>query len=112
MLSSEERKAATKAYKARKPRPGIYAVRLTPSGHCWVGSTLNLDTTKNGLWLTLNSGRHLDRTLQEEWNRQGEAAFEYVILEALKEDVLPLAVKDLLKEKKRLWTEKLALQGL
>jgi hypothetical protein len=109
MLSTEERKAATKAYKARKPRPGIYAVRLKETGRCWVGSAANLDTTKNGLWITLNSGRHLDRTLQAEWDRLGETAFEYVILEALKEDVLPLAVKDLLREKKRVWTEKLTL---
>jgi hypothetical protein len=108
MLSTEERKAAIRAYKERKPRPGIYGVRLTATGRCWAGSALNLDTTKNGLWGTLNSGRHLDRTLQEEWNRQGEAAFEYVILEVLKEDVHPLAVKDLLKEKKRYWTEKLS----
>jgi hypothetical protein len=57
----------------------------------------------------LNSGRHLDRALQEEWNKLGEAAFEYVILEALKEDVLPLAVKDLLKERKFYWAEKLAM---
>ncbi len=107
MLTSEERKAAIKACKARKPRPGIYAVRLKSSGRCWVGSAPNLDTTKNGLWGTLNSGRHLDRTLQAEWNRLGEEAFEYAILEPLKEDVLPLAVKDLLKEKKRLWAERL-----
>jgi hypothetical protein len=109
MLSAEERKAAIRAYKERKPRPGIYAVRLKETGRCWVASAPNLDTTKNGLWITLNSGRHLDRTLQAEWNRLGEGAFEYVILEALKEDVLPLAVKDLLKEKKRLWADKLAM---
>ncbi len=109
MLSAEERKAAIKAYKARKPRPGIYGVRLKATGQCWAGSALNLDTTKNGLWGTLNSGRHLDRSLQAEWTRLGEDAFEFVILETLKEDVLPLAVKDLLKEKKRLWVEQLAM---
>jgi hypothetical protein len=109
MLSTEERKAAIKAYKERKPRPGIYGVRLKSTGRCWAGSSLNLDTTKNGLWGTLNAGRHLDRSLQAEWTRLGEEAFEFVILETLKEDVLPLAVKDLLREKKRLWAEQLAI---
>jgi hypothetical protein len=109
MLSSEERKAAIKSYKDRKPRPGIYGVRLKAAGRCWVGSSPNLDTTKNGLWGTLNTGRHLDRSLQAEWTRLGEEAFEFVILETLKEDVLPLAVKDLLKEKKRLWAEQFAV---
>ena len=108
MLSSEERKAAIKAYKERKPRPGIYGVRLKASGRCWVGSAQNLDTAKNSAWMTLNSGRHLDHSLQAEWTGLGEDAFEYEILEVLKEDLLPLAVKDLLKEKKRLWAEQLA----
>lgn len=108
MMSPQERKAAIKAYKERKPRPGIYGVRLKATGRCWAGSAQNLDTTKNGLWQTLNSGRHLDRSLQAEWTRFGESAFEFVILETLKEDLLPLAVKDLLKEKKRLWAEQLA----
>ena len=109
MLSSEERKAATKAYKERKSRPGIYGVRLKASERCWVGSAQNLDTAKNSAWMTLNSGRHLDRSLQAEWTRLGEHAFEFVILETLKEDLLPLAVKDLLKEKKRLWAEQFAI---
>jgi len=109
MLTSEERKAAIKAYKARKPRPGIYAVRLKATGRCWVASAQNLDTTRNGLWNTLNSGRHLDRSLQAEWKRLGEGAFEYVILEALKEDVPALAVKDLLKAKKQEWAARLAM---
>jgi hypothetical protein len=109
MLSPQERKAAIKAYKERKPRPGIYGVRLKATGRCWAGSAVNLDTTKNGLWQTLNSGRHLDRSLQAEWTRLGESAFEFVILETLKEDLLPLTVKDLLKEKKRLWAEQLAV---
>jgi hypothetical protein len=109
MLSAEDRKAAIKAYKARKPRPGIYGVRHKATGRCWVGSAPNLDTTKNLLWLTLNEGKHLDRSLQAEWKKLGEEAFDYEILETLKEDVLPLAVKDLLKEKKRLWAEKLAI---
>lgn len=109
MLSTAERKAAIKAYKERKPRPGIYGVRLKATGRCWAGSSANLDTTKNLLWRTLNEGKHLDRSLQAEWKRLGEEAFEFAILETLKEDVLPLAVKDLLKEKKRLWAEQLAM---
>ena len=108
MLSTEERKAAIRAYKQRKPRPGIYGVRLKSTGRCWAGSSQNLDTVKNGLWGTLNTGRHLDRSLQAEWTLLGEDAFEYVILETLKEDVLPMAVKDLLKEKKRQWAEMLS----
>ena len=83
-------------------------MRHRATGRCWPGSAPNLDTTKNLLWLTLNEGKHLDRSLQAEWTRLGEDAFQFEILETLKEDVLPLAVKDLLQEKQRLWAEKLA----
>ncbi len=108
MLSPQERKAASRAYKERKPRPGIYGVRLKATGRCWAGSAQNLDTAKNSAWMTLNSGRHLERSLQAEWARLGEDAFEFVILETLEEDLLPMAVKDLLKEKQRLWAKQLA----
>jgi hypothetical protein len=37
-----------------------------------------------------------------------EAAFQYEILEKLGSDVEPMLVANLLKEKKRLWVERLA----
>jgi hypothetical protein len=46
-------------------------------------------------------------SLQAEWNAHGEAAFEYRILETLKDDPHPLALADLLKEKKKLWIAQL-----
>jgi hypothetical protein len=103
-----DRKAALRAYKERKPRPGIYAVREVSSGRAWAGSTQNLDTTKNGLWLSLNAGRHLDRSLQANWKQLGEAAFEYVVLEVIEEDLGPLVLKETLKAKRAEWARMLA----
>ena len=108
MSEAFDRKAALRAYKARKPRPGIYAVRHVPSGRAWADASPNLDTTRNGLWLRLNQGRHLDRGLQRAWNQHGEAAFEYVILEVLEEEMSPLVLKETLKAKKAEWAALLA----
>lgn len=108
MTGTFDRKAALRAYKARRPRPGIYAVRHRASGHAWAGSAVDLDTTRNGLWLQLQQGRHLDKGLQAIWNQHGEAAFDYEILEVLEEDMSPLVLKETLKTKRAEWILRLA----
>jgi hypothetical protein len=77
-----------------------------------VGVSRNLNATKNGSWFCLRNGSHLDKSLQEEWNAQGESAFRYEILDKLDEDVHPLAINDLLKEKKADWIAQLHAQPL
>lgn len=108
MNGTFDRKAALRAYKARRPRPGIYAVRHLATGRAWPGSAVDLDTTRNGLWLQLQHGRHLDRDLQAAWNQHGEAAFDYEILEVLEEDMSPLVLKETLKAKRSEWILRLA----
>lgn len=108
MSEAFDRKAALRAYKERRPRPGIYAVRELATGRAWAGSAPNLDTTQNGLWHTLNAGRHLDRSLQAAWVRLGEAAFEFVILEGLEEELSPWVLKETLKARQAEWARRLA----
>ncbi len=103
-----DRKAALRAYKERKPRPGIYAVRHLASGHAWAGAAQDLDTTRNGLWHALDAGRHLDRGLQAAWAREGGAAFEYVVLEVLEEEMSPLVLKETLKARRAEWAQAVA----
>ncbi len=113
MLSPDfDRKVAIRTYKERKVRPGIYAVREIETGNCWAGSALDLDSTRNGLWHTLNAGRHLDKGLQEKWNLSTEDKFEYVVLEVIKEEMTPLVLKETLKAKKEEWVHFLATTSL
>lgn len=97
------RKEAIRKFKERKPPIGAYAVRCAATGRIWVGVSRNLDATRNGTWFALRSGGHIQRSLQEEWNRHGESSFQYEILEKLEEDLLPLAIPDRLKEQKARW---------
>jgi len=99
MQSNTDKKEAIRKFKERKVLVGIFAIRCTASGRVWVGSSRNLDATKNGSWFSLRNGGHIDKPLQEEWNARGEAAFQYEILEILDGDLHPLAIRDLLKEK-------------
>src|SRR6266852_6304555 len=102
MGSNLARKEAIKEYKARKPKRGVFAVRCT-TGQVWVGSTPNLDAAQNSLWFCLRQGLHHSKALQAEWNTHDKDAFQYESLEKLDDDVSPIALNDLLKEKKRHW---------
>jgi len=42
-----------------------------------------------------------------EWNRHGESAFQYETLEQLEDDLTPMSIPDLLKEKRTAWAAKL-----
>ena len=104
---SDSRKEAIRKFKEQKVPRGIFAVKCTTSGNAWVGASRNLAATQNGTWFGLRSGGYIDKSLQEEWNRHGEASFQYEILEQLDGDLLPMAVADLLKERRAHWIAEL-----
>jgi hypothetical protein len=112
MQSKESRKEATRKFKEQKSLLGAYAVRCTVTGRVWVGVSRNLDATKNGCWFFLRGGLHQEKSLQKEWSTQGESAFQYEVLDELNNDVNPLNVADLLKEKQNEWVARLDAQPL
>jgi hypothetical protein len=112
MESKESRKESIEKFKEQKSLLGAYSVRCTTTGRVWVGVSRNLNATKNGCWFTLRNGLHLEKSLQTEWDSHGEPAFQYEILEGLDEDIHPLAINDLLKEKKIDWIARLSAQPL
>lgn len=111
MSPSFDRKAAIRAYKERKPRPGVYAVRHLASDRRWVDTAFDVDTRKNGLWNCLNDGRHLDKELQKAWRTYGESAFTYEVLEVIEEPTEPVFLKDALKALKIRWADRLHIQN-
>lgn len=112
MPSQASRKDAIRQFKERKPFLGIFAVRCTPTSNVWVGSSRNLYAVQNSTWFSLRLGGYYDKSLQQEWNAQGESAFTLEILETLKEDVAPLLILDLLKEKRDSWATQLGARRL
>ena len=112
MPSPAEKKEAARKFKERKSVAGTYAIHCAATGRSWVGSTPNLDAARNAFTFCLRNGNHFNRSLQEELKARGEHAFQFEILEKLEDDLLPLAVPDLLKEKKALWVARLCATGL
>jgi hypothetical protein len=102
-----DRKEAIRKFKERKIARGIFVVRSKATGRCWVDSSLNLDSARNSVWFELRHGNHRNRELQEEWNAQGEADFEFEVVETLDDDIAEMSVRDELKQKRRDWGERL-----
>ena len=107
-----DKKEAIRKFKERKPLRGAFAVRCRATGHVWVGAFPDLYAMQNRHWFSLRMGGHRDPQLQQEWNTHGEQAFEFEVLEKLDEDVSPMAISDLLKEKKLSWAAKLGARTL
>ena len=112
MLSKEEKKEAARKFREQKSPIGVYAVRCTATAEVWVGASRNLLASRNGIWASLKMGAHRDTSIQQAWTSQGEATFTYEALEELKEDVSPLLVADLLKNRKQHWMTQLNAHGL
>jgi hypothetical protein len=112
MGATVNRKEAIRAYKELKPARGAYAMRCAASGQVWVGSSMNLDATRNGLWFGLRHGSYIDKTLQAAWDAHGEPEFSYEILEKFDDDVCPIELKDLLKARRAHWAEKFGARKL
>lgn len=83
-MPAADRRAAIAAYKERKPRAGIYAVRCAASGESWVGPSPNLDAVENRLWFTLKmGGGPADATLLAAFRAHGRDGLAFEELEVL-----------------------------
>src|SRR5262249_31095605 len=104
-MTASRKKELVREYRERKIRPGIFAVRCAAAGKIWNGISRDLDSQQNGIWFQLRMGNHMNRGLQEAWNREGADAFQFEILEVL-EDENPEMIALLLKEREVQWREK------
>jgi group I intron endonuclease len=60
---------------------GIYMILNSVSRTIYVGSTVNFRRRCNGHRYTLNNGKHRSPHLQNAWDKYGQAAFEFLVLE-------------------------------
>lgn len=105
-MSKERRKELLAAYREKKPRPGIFAVRCTATGQVWVQANPNLDTCRNGVWAALKFGGHPNKVLQAAWNIHGAESFVLEEVEALAgDDLSGWELQSKLKRRERHWRE-------
>jgi len=110
---TSSRKAAIQAYKERKIPRGVFAMRCHATGNVWVDSAMDLGAAENRTWSSLRHGDvHIDESIAAEFQTHGREAFTFEILEKLDEDVVPMALRDLLKERRLHWLAQLGARKL
>ena len=89
----------------QKRQSGIYQILCKPTGKVYIGSAVNLAERKYDHFKTLRTGTHHNLYLQRAWNKYGNDAFEYSVLERCEKgrlteleqsyiDLLKAAVRD------------------
>jgi hypothetical protein len=112
--SRASRSEARRAYKEAAVPMGIYAIKNLSNGKLFVGHTLNLPALFNRLRFEFAQRLHRVPELQADWDRLGEAAFAFEVLDTLKprEDASsgPPPLEEL-KALEELWLERLKPYG-
>ena len=88
-------------------------MRCRATGSVWVDSWTDLNAAENRTWFLLRNGdAQIDKSIAAEFQLFGQEAFTYEVLETLDDDVVPMAVRDLLKERKLDWMAQLGARTL
>lgn len=98
-------------YKEVKTEAGVYQIRNTKNGKVWIDGTMNLKTM-NGKQFMLKHGSHPVKDLQKEWEKYGEDAFVFEVLEVLEKKNEPYYdAADALEKLEDKWLDKLQPYG-
>ena len=113
MKSSEEKKRLVKDYKMQKTERGVIAVRNKENGKMMVDAMNNLHGAFVSVQMSLRLKNCWIRPLQEDYDRYGADAFEYLVLDVLKEPDTPgYDYREDLRSLTEMWREKLASEGV
>ena len=83
----DNRKALKEKYKQMRPEMGVFMYKCIPTGKAYLGFDQNVKATLNGISFQLKTGRYpVNKNLQDDWNKYGEAGFEISVLEILEYD--------------------------
>lgn len=107
-----DKKALTREYKESRRPMGVYQIRNTVNGKLLVGMSVDLQSILNRHRADLRMGGHRNRELQKDWAEFGPEAFEFEILDTLKQPEQPdYDPSGDLRVLEALWLDKLAPFG-
>ncbi len=110
MKDNKTKKEIISQYKERKVFGGIYAIRNTLSNKLLIGSTTDMQGSKNRFEFSSKTGSCVELKLQSDWNKQGAEQFVFEVLEELEknETQTDKEFKADINALKDLWIEKLS----
>ncbi len=101
-MDRNRKKQLLEEYKHRRPEMGVIAFRCKETGESFLGISKDIRAGFNGIRIRLEANFHLDKVLQERWNRYGKEGFEEAVVKLLEyEDPLgdhTEALEELLEE--------------
>ena len=83
----------------REKISGIYKIVNTINGKKYVGSAVNISTRWGIHKRELNNNTHHSIKLQRAWNKHGESAFEFSVIEECE------PIKEILEEREQFWMD-------
>jgi hypothetical protein len=83
-MDNDRKKELSMKYKQAKKQAGVYWIKNTKNGKMFVASAPDL-TSINGRKFMLDTGKHDNKALQDEYSKFGADAFVFETLEVLKE---------------------------
>ena len=102
-----DRKELLRQYKETPRTMGVAVVRHTESGRAFLFANLDINALVNRYRTQLRMGSHPNRALQQDWNRFGEAAFAFEVLDTLTpKDDPEVKPEEELRLLEALWLEK------
>ena len=107
------RKELTRQYNERKITGGIYLIKNSGGGKSVLGSTADIQGSRNRFDFSKKTGMCADKRVEDDWKRLGADAFSFDVLEEI---VKGTAQTDReferdLADYKELWLEKLSAEG-
>lgn len=113
MLNKEEKKMLKRDYMESTRPMGVFRVQNTVNGKSLIGTSRDLPAMLNRQRAQLQLNSHMNADLQSDWNREGEDAFVFEVLDTLEvpEDRPEYNPADDLKMLEQLWMDKLSPFG-
>ena len=67
----------------KRMKAGVYLISNNVNGKCYVGSTIHLDQRRKQHFSRLEHNKHVNKHLQNAYNKYGREAFEFEVLEII-----------------------------
>ena len=107
-----DRKALTRRYKETRRPIGVFRVRNTGAARSFLGTSVDLPSMLNRQRSQLESGGHMDRDLQADWDAIGSDGFVFEALDTIEPlDEPGWDPSDDLAALRDIWAERLAAEG-
>ncbi|MHC5280258.1 GIY-YIG nuclease family protein [Listeria kieliensis] len=105
-MDAKRKKELLQQYKEMKTYYGVIQLKNDQNGKIFIDTVPNLKNRWSYYVMSLDSNRHPNKQLQEEWNAFGKEHFNYqVLFEKPNTDVTDMKFE--LKQLKKKWLEKL-----